>query len=276
MNRARPLVALAAALLAAVPAPHRGAAQTTDPLRLPASVLDQVVYPGPAGSITTPTAFGTDLGQAFVGVGLQGRTRYTDEADAALVAGVGLGNRRVIGLEAAVTSYSTFSDRGGTVGEVGALSLRVHRLIQEDFAVAVGWENLVHWGDTDAGESRYVVASRIFRNGLDPEEPFSATVISMGLGDGRFRFEEDVDDEVDRINFFMSVGMRVDPNASAIVDWTGQDLNLALSVMPLGRRLPIVVTPGAADVLGYAGDGVRPILAVGYNFNFGNPFAGRN
>lgn len=274
MIPARNAVALSAALLAATVASHSAAAQ--DPLRLPAAVLDQVVHPGPAGSITTPTAFGNDLGQGFVGVGLQGRTRFTDEADAAVVAGVGLGNKRILGLEAAVTSYSTFSDRGGTFGEVGALSVRAHRVIAEDFAVAAGWENLVHWGDTDAGESRYVVASRIFRNGIDPAEPFSATVISMGVGDGRFRWLEDVEDEVDRVNFFMSVGMRLHTNASAIVDWTGQDLNLALSVMPLGRRIPLVITPGAADVLGYAGDGVRPILAAGYNFTFAHPFARRN
>jgi hypothetical protein len=264
-----------ASLLATIATVLPAAAQQDDPLGLPPAVLQQVVYPGPSGSITSPTAFGVDLGQAYVGVGLQAQTRYTDESDAAAVVGLGLGNRRVLGVEVAATSYSTFSERGGTFGEVGSLSFRVHRLIDEDLSIAAGWENPVHWGDSDAGESRYLVVSRVFRNSLDTTEPFSATVISMGFGDGRFRTERQVMGERDRINFFMSTGVRLHENASAIVDWTGQDLNLALSMMPLGRRFPIIVTPGAADVWGYAGDGARAILALGYNFSYGNPFARR-
>ena len=269
MTPTRTALVLAASLLAAP------VAAQDDPLRLPSDVLHQVVHPGPAGSITTPTAFGSDLGQAFVGVGLQARTRYTDEPDAAAVIGLGLGNRRVIGLEVAATSYSTFSERGGTFGEVGSLSFRVHRMVDEDVAVAAGWENPIHWGGTDAGVSRYVVLTRIFRNALDTSEPLSATVMSFGIGDGRFRTERQVLEGRERYNFFMSTGIRLHDNASAIFDWTGQDLNLALSLMPLGRRFPVVVTPGVADLWAYAGDGARPILAVGYNFSYGNPFSRR-
>jgi hypothetical protein len=274
MKRTRTAAVLAASFLAAS-LPARLAAQD-DPLRLPDEVLTQLVHPGPAGSITTPTAFGSDFGQAFVGAGLQARTRYTDEADGAFVVGAGLGDRRYLALEVAATSYSTFSERGGTVGEVGSLSFRLHRLIDESTSIAVGWENPVHWGDSDAGESHYVVASRIFRNGVDSRAPFSATVISMGVGDGRFRTESQVEDDLDKVNFFMSTGVRLHENASWIIDWTGQDLNLAVSLMPLGRRIPVIVTPGVADVWHKAGDGMRGILAVGYNFSFGNPFSRRN
>jgi hypothetical protein len=275
MTPTRTTLVLAASLLAVPATANPAAAQQNDPLRLPQEVLQQVVYPGPAGSITTPTAFGSDLGQAYVGVGLQAQTRYTDDADAAAVVGLGLGNRRVLGVEVAATSYSTFSSRGGTFGEVGSLSVRVHRLIDNDVAIAAGWENPISWGDSDAGESRYLVISRIFRNGLESDQPLSATVMSFGFGDGRFRTERQIVGERDRINFFMSTGIRLHENASAIFDWTGQDLNLALSVMPLGRRFPVIVTPGVADLWGYAGDGARGILAVGYNFSYGNPFARR-
>lgn len=272
MTSSRTALVLACTVLASA-APLRA---QDDPLRLPPTVLDQVVHPGPAGSITTPTAFGTELGQAFVGVGLQAETRYTDEADAAAVLGFGLGSRRRLALEVALTSYSTISDRGGTFGEVGSMSFRVHRLLAQDLSVAAGWENPISWGDSDAGESRYFVVSRIFRVGLDSDEPLSATVMSMGFGDGRFRTEEQVLEGRERINFFMSMGIRMREHASAIIDWTGQDLNLAVSTMPLGRRIPIIVTPGVADVWGYAGDGARGILAIGYNFTYPNPFAGRN
>jgi hypothetical protein len=276
MHRTRTAAVLAASL-AAMLLPWNAAEsqETTDPLRLPPEVTTQVVYPGPAGSITTPTAFGVDFGQAFIGAGIQARTRYTDDPDAAFVVGLGLGNRRVLGVELAATSYSTFSERGGTFGEVGSLSVRVHRLLGEDFAIAAGWENPVHWGDSDAGESRYAVVSRVFRNGPDAEAPFSATVISMGVGDGRFRTEPQVIADRDRVNFFMSTGVRLHPDASWIIDWTGQDLNMAVSLMPFGRKLPLIVTPGVADVWSYAGDGPRAIMAIGYNFSYLNPFSRR-
>jgi hypothetical protein len=276
MSRTRTAAVLAASFLAVVSRASAVCAQQGDPLRLPEAVLTQVVHPGPAGSITTPTAFGVDLGQGFIGMGLQARTRYTEDADAAAVLGLGLGDRHVLGVELAATSYSTFSERGGTFGEVGSLSVRVHRLVGEDFSVAVGWENPVHWGDSDAGESQYAVVSRVFRNGPDARAPFSATVISMGVGNGRFRTEHQVTEDQDKVNFFMSTGVRLHENASWIVDWTGQDLNLALSVMPLGRRIPVIVTPGVADVWRHAGDGPRAIMAIGYNFSYGNPFSRRN
>jgi hypothetical protein len=275
MPRTRTVAVLAASLAAMLLPGGAAVAQDADPLRLPEEVLTQVVLPGPAGSITTPTAFGVDFGQAFVGAGIQGRTRYTHDPDAAFVVGLGLGDRRVLGVELAATSYSTFSERGGTFGEVGSLSVRVHRLLGEDFAIAAGWENPVHWGDSDAGESRYAVISRVFRNGPDVDAPFSATVISMGVGDGRFRTEPQVMADRKRVNFFMSTGVRLREHASWIIDWTGQDLNMAVSVMPLGRKLPLIVTPGVADVWSYAGDGPRPIMAIGYNFSYPNPFSRR-
>jgi hypothetical protein len=273
-----PRLGVATALAAAVLSIATGglSAQEPDPLRLPQDVLTQVVLPGPSGSITTPTAFGVDFGQAFVGAGLQERTRYTQDPDAAVVVGLGLGDRRLVGLEVAVTSYSTFSERGGTFGEVGSLSFKAHHLISRDFAVAAGWENPIHWGDSDAGESHFAVVSRVFRNGPDGHAPFSATVISMGVGDGRFRTERQVSRDADVVNFFMSTGVRLHENASWIIDWTGQDLNLAVSLMPLGRRLPIIVTPGVADVWRHAGDGPRVIMALGYNLSFSNPFSPGN
>lgn len=265
----------ATALACVLLAPGAAAQEPADPLRLPPEVLSEVVQPGPAGAITTPTAFGADFGQAFVGVGIQLETRYTDDADAAAVLGVGLGDRRRLGVEVALASYSTLSERGGTFGEVGSLSVRLHRLLAEDFSVAAAWENPVSWGDSDAGETRYVVFSRIWRTSIDPDEPLSATVVSAGVGDGRFRTEAQVAGGRERANFFLSTATRVREHVSAIVDWTGADLNLAISTMPLGRRFPVIVTPGIADVWGYAGDGARPILAVGYNFNYASPFARR-
>ncbi len=50
---------------------------------------------------------------------------------------------------------------------------------------------------------------------------------------------------------------------SVVADWTGQDLNAGISATPV-PRVPLVVTAGAADITGSAGDGARFILSVGY------------
>ena len=72
------------------------------------------------------------------------------------------------------------------------------------------------------------------------------------------------------MNVFGSVGVRWQEWLSTIADWTGQDLNLGVSVTPW-LRIPFVVTPGLADVTGSAGDGVRFILSTGYAVRFGGP-----
>jgi hypothetical protein len=222
---------------------------------------------GPAASVSVPTAFGVDAGEMFFGVAYQGRTRYTDEDDAAAVAGIGIGSRRVLALEAAITTYSTFR---GTPLETGGLSFKLHRQLPRQTSVAIGWENAILWGGADDRGSLYASATRLLSLREDPAQPFSTAVVTLGLGNGRFRFESDDAADRERINVFGALGVRVTGPVSLVTDWTGQDLNLAASITPI-RRVPFVVTAGIADVTGQAGDGARFILSLGYGLSLRQP-----
>lgn len=224
----------------------------------------------PAASVNVPTGYGLDFDEAFVGVGYQARTRYTDLDDGAIAAGIGLGDRaRLVGLEVVVSSYSTL--RGGGPGETGGLSLKLHRVFGERTSVAAGVENVTTWGGSDAGRSFYGVATRVFRRDVDPGDPFSAIALTLGVGDGRFRFEDDVLDQKKTANVFGAVGVQLLEPLSVAADWTGQDLFAALSWTPF-RRVPFVVNAGFADITGTAGDGARFIVSAGYGFLVRAPF----
>ncbi|HEX2077962.1 MAG TPA: hypothetical protein VHG08_09640 [Longimicrobium sp.] len=222
---------------------------------------------GPAASVSIPTAYGVDAGEAFFGVAYQGRTRYTRHDDAAAVIGFGIGTRRVLALEAALTTYSTF--RGAPL-ETGGISFKLHRQLPRQSSVAVGWENAVLWGNSDDRGSLYVAGTRLLGLRQDPTQPFSTAVVTLGLGNGRFRFERDDAADRERINLFGALGVRVTGPVSLVTDWTGQDLNLAASITPI-PRVPLVVTAGVADLTGEAGDGARFILSVGYGLSLRQP-----
>lgn len=244
------------------------AARNREALRLGTGAVRGQVRLGPAASVSVPTAFGVDAGELFIGAAYQGRTRYTEEDDAAAVAGIGIGTRRVVALEVALTSYSTL--RGAPL-ETGGLSFKLHRALPRNTSVAVGWENAVLWGNSDDRGSLYAAATRVLPLRADPTRPFSVGVFTLGLGNGRFRFEDDDADDNETINLFAAAGVRVSEPLSLVADWTGQDLNLAASVTPI-RRVPLVATAGVADVTGLAGDGARFILSLGYGLSIRQPF----
>ncbi|MBK4729166.1 S-layer homology domain-containing protein [Oxynema sp. CENA135] len=217
----------------------------------------------PGSSSGSPTAFGTNFGRAFVATGFQGRTRYTDEVDGTVSAGFGLGNSREnIGVEVTVSVLSLLGD---DAGERGSVSFKVHRLLPNGFAIAGGVENAIVWGSTDAGTSGYGVVSKLFRLKESPAEPFSSITMSVGVGGGRFRSEDDFRNDEGSVNVFGSVGVRVLRPMSLIADWTGQDLTLGASFVPF-RSIPLVITPAVTDITGNAGDGARFILGVGYGY----------
>jgi hypothetical protein len=235
-------------------------------LRRPATHLIAV----PAASISSPTAFGAQMGEAFVAVAYQERTRYTHLDDGAAVVGFGIGDReRLVGLEVALSSYSTL--RGGGPLETGGLSFKLHRAIGPELGVAVGYENVTSWGGSDAGHSPYVVATRIFRLRDDPARPLSAVAATLGVGAGRFRSEQAVVDDRKTANVFGAIGVQVAQPLSLTADWNGQDLFAAVSVTPI-HRIPLVLNAGFADITGNAGDGVRFVASAGLGFRYLPPF----
>ncbi|MGL4619978.1 S-layer homology domain-containing protein [Chroococcidiopsis sp.] len=226
----------------------------------PLTALIRPSVPGGGSSVGSPTAFGAGWGSAFFGTSFQGRARDTSKSDGAASFGFGLGDAsRAVGLEIAATTVDLY---GNTFGD-GTISFKLHRLLPANFGIAVGVENAIIWGETDGGSSLYGVVSKVFSLTEDAAKPFNKITTSVGLGGGRFRSEEDVEDGNDTVSVFGSMGLQATEQLSLIADWTGQDLNLGVSVVPF-RSLPLVITPSLADVTGNAGDGVRFVLGVGY------------
>ena len=217
----------------------------------------------PGVSIGTPTAFGANWGRLYAGFGYQERTRYTKKADGTLALGFGLGNSREnVGLEVSLVVTDLIDE---TLAD-GGVSFKVHRLLPNNFAVAAGVEYALSWGDIDTTTSPYGVVTKIFRFKENSADPLSQLTVSLGVGGGRYRSEDNVINDNNTIGVFSSVGLRVAEQISLIADWTGQDLFLGASIVPF-KDLPVVITPAFADVTNNAGDGARFILGIGYGYS---------
>jgi len=233
-----------------------------EPKTLSAKLAEFVV--APAASISTPIGFGANFGQIFGGFGFQSRTRFTNQADGGLALGVGLGEpQKIVGLDVTLAILSLFGDNAGR----GSFSFKIHRSLPEGFAVALGFENAIRWGGTDAGSSIYGVVSKFFQFTETTKEPFSQLTLSLGVGGGRFRSEGAIEDGVNSLGVFASAGLRIVEPVSAIVEWSGQDLNAGISLIPF-PKIPLTVNLAGADLTGNAGDGARFVMSIGYNYFF--------
>lgn len=225
----------------------------------PPPLRRSLIFPGL--TVSSPAAFGAEGGTVYAGVGYQERTRYLQDDDGALFLGLGLGDaREYVALDVTLTSTSTW--RTGLFNRV-SLGVQVERELNPRTAIAVGAENLAMLkGETDSFRSFYGVLTRLFPLKSDPTEPFSLITATIGLGDGRFRFEEDVWDDRSTVNVFGAVSVHVVRPVALIADWTGQDLALGASIAPFSS-FPLVITPAFMDVTHNAGDGTRFVIAAG-------------
>ena len=243
----------------------------------PTVVAANVARSAPGSTAASPTAFGAAMGDVFVGASYQNQVRYvgtkpTTVNDGGLVAGFGLGNaREYAGLEVAVSSYSTIREG---FGKRGAVSFKLHRILPNQFGIAVGRENALTWGGTDGGRSWYGALSKVQRLRDRPTMFLGSVVLTAGLGNGRFR-EYDiaaspsqpvVSTSQNNIGYFVSGGVRLHQKASLVADVGGGDLTLGFSLAPFSS-FPLVVSPAIADVLGRANGHGRFILGVGYGFH---------
>ncbi len=233
-----------------------------EPQTLSAKLAEFVVTP--SGSISTPSGFGANFGQIFGGFGFQSRTRFTNQADGGLALGVGLGEpQKIVGLDVTLAILSLFGDNAGR----GSFSFKIHRSLPEGFAVALGFENAINWGGTDGSSSIYGVVSKFFQLTETTKEPFSQLTLSLGVGGGRFRSEGAIEDGVNSLGVFASAGLRIVEPVSAIVEWSGQDLNAGISLIPF-PKVPLTINLAGADLTGNAGDGARFVMSIGYNYFF--------
>jgi hypothetical protein len=216
----------------------------------------------PGITMLTPSAYGKSWGRASVGLGLQSRARFNNKADGVSGIGFGLGDsKKSVGLDIniGIVDLSNFQD--------GNISLKLHRQLTNDLAVAVGIKNFITFGITDGGTSGYGVISKTFRLEDNEKKPFSRIYLSAGMGGGQFRSESNIQNKIDSIGVFGSAAVKVVQPVNAIIEWSGQDLGLGLSIAPF-KKIPLVITPGFSDITGSAGDGGRFILGIGYSFSF--------
>jgi hypothetical protein len=273
-----PLAACALALAVALsPAPASAQEVNVDSLRalymleMPPTlrIAAGASRSSPGSSSGSPSAYGPNWGDGFVGMGYVHRARFAqndtwrDNVDGAISGGFGLGNARdLIGVEVSIASFSTFDSGFGSRMGVG---LKLHKALPGDFGVAIGVENAFTRGVT-LDPSYYGVVTRVWSQ--DWWNPFTNITATLGAGNGRFQREEDFNAGRNRINPFAAVGVQVWEPVAFIADWTGQDLVLAVSIVPF-VRVPLVITPAFNDVLGTAGDGVRFTVGAGVGFQFG-------
>lgn len=225
--------------------------------------------PGSTGNI--PGAFRGGWGAVGVGVSYQGRTRFGNRADGAVGVSAGLGDPRrywAVDIGMTILDLRPDAEGNGGFGRRGSFDLSVHRHLGGEAAVAFGVRNALNWGGTDFPASAYAVLSKVVRVRDSGRLPFSRLYLTAGLGDGGFLPEREIFAARARpLNPFGGIGARLHERATLFGEWTGQDFNLGVSLVPL-PRLPLVVTTSLADLAGTAGDGARLTLGVGTSISF--------
>jgi len=220
----------------------------------------------PAITISNPSGRGADRFTAFLNTNFQANTRYSNRSDASLGIGIGLGDaRRAVGLQLSYTlaSFGTIGRDFGT----GGFNAKLHRQFPNGLSAALGWEGFATIGDdVDFEDTIYGSVTQIIRTTPNIDTPLSRIALTAGVGNGRFRSEDDFIDGVDSINVFGSAAVRIARPISVIVEWTGQDLAAGLSIAPF-RNFPLVITPALRDITG-AGDGARFVIGTGISFQF--------
>lgn len=218
----------------------------------------------PGVTTSSPLAFGPSFGDMFVGASYQADARYTDSEDGTASFGMGFLNPvDKVGVEVVLTSLSTV--RGG-FGKRMAAGFKVHKLLPNALAIAVGVEGVKVRGFTDSEQSWYGAVSKYMT--IHPGKYFNAVTLNAGAGNGRFQSEENMLAGEDGIGFFASGGIRVMQYLGAIADWTGQDLNIGASLALPIERFSLIITPALSDVTESAGDGARFTAGFGLTWRF--------
>jgi hypothetical protein len=229
--------------------------------------LTQLRAPGytPGSTAGGPTAFGSNWGDVFVGLSLSNRRGRANEADGAITAGFGLGDaKNAVGLETTVNIGSL--RRFAANGDVG---FKLHRNLSEDSAIAIGWDTGIKWGDEnrDVPSTVYGVATKIMKLRPDDKDNALPLTVSIGLGGGRFRSFEDTTARRGSVGLFGSVGLQVAPQASLVSTWTGRDLNMGVSFVPI-KTTPLFITAVAANLLRRNDNETVFTIGIGYGANF--------
>lgn len=216
----------------------------------------------PATGITTPSAFGANWGDLFVGAGYQNNLPAAiappgDGNSTVYGAGIGLGNARdFVGLEASYTAAGT------TVADRGGVNFKLHKLLGENVAIAAGWENAIRNGYTAANDPKDTYYGVI--TGILPVGNTSNFTASVGAGNGRFRTFDDLTVDNNTANIFGGLGFRFSENIAVAADYNGRNFSVSLPLtVKLGGSLGLQVTPALLDIAGDQNTGPKSRFAIG-------------
>ncbi len=218
----------------------------------------------PAYTIVNPAGYGAGFGTAYFAAGGVFERRDRDDGQAGLGAGFGLGDpSRYFGLDLSVVLADVEEGLGG-------FNLKFHRnLIINDqlgWAAAVGWEDFATFGDISRDSSVYGSTTLVLKLSPELSSTFSRLALTVGVGGGRFRTEDDILEGESSVGVFGSGALRVTRAVSVIGEWTGQDFAAGLSFAPFSE-VNLYVTPALRDIAG-AGDNVKFSLSAGLSFSF--------
>ncbi len=218
----------------------------------------------PGYTIVNPAGYGSGFGSAYIAAGGVFERRFDDQGQAGVGVGFGLGDpASYVGMD--VSYVLADLDEG-----IGGFSFKVHRNLVNTsklgWAVGVGWEDFVTTGEPSRDSSVYGSTSVILKLNPDISQSFSRLALTVGVGGGRFRSEDDILEGNGTVGVFGSAAVRVTRSVSVIGEWTGQDLAAGVSVAPF-PEINFFITPALRDLVG-AGDDPRVSVSTGLSFNF--------
>lgn len=215
----------------------------------------QLVSPGI--SFGSPVAFGLNWGQIAAAVGGQTQPRSAPNSlDGSAGVAIGLGDSaKTVGLELA-TNIISLRDN---LGSDGSFNAKLHRQIGGRTAIAVGAEGFNGWGTAHNGRvSSYAAVTHVLRgpNGMP-------VVLNAGVGEDRFRSSL----PTNKTGGFASIAIIPTNQVAFIVDYTGVDVNAAISLVPV-KSLPIAITLGAVNLTKQENRRTEFASTVGYLYRF--------
>ncbi|MDD1420629.1 hypothetical protein MEO40_16120 [Dolichospermum sp. ST_sed1] len=216
----------------------------------------------PGLSFAAPSAFGANMGDAFIGTSAATAGKERTQIDGSISVGVGLGDSQKLAGVELVFNNGSIRDFGSN----GTFDLKAHRIFSakgnNQIAVAGGWRAFAQYGNEAIRPSSvYGVVTNYSL--LKPNDPVNKMPVSfsVGAGGGDFR-QGDASTGV-----FAGVGVQVHPQVGVGLGWSGVGLNVGASFVPV-PTLPLTITAQGADLTDNSPGGPVFVLSIGYGFNF--------
>jgi hypothetical protein len=147
-----------------------------------------------------------------------------------------------------------------------SFSFKLHKNFSNSTAVAIGIEHTLRYGDTVAPDQsyHYLAVTHVFHLPISAAGTFPL-VATLGYGDGRFGGVETNNREYVDSNAFVALSFTPHPRYSLLTEWVGEEFNLGISVVPIGRW-PMTFTLAVIDITEKSAD-VRTLgAALGWVF----------